>query len=80
MSFQTAKDIREIKFRSLHNPFNNTDYYNCEDVDDYLELLAQQMNTFIRTIEHYVDCPLVARAHRARQIVPAEKETENEQA
>lgn len=37
MSFQTAKDIREIKFRSLHKPFNNTDYYNCEDVDDYLD-------------------------------------------
>lgn len=71
MSFQTAKDIREITFRSLHNPFNDTDYYNCEDVDDYLELLAQQMGTFIRTIEHYVDCPLVARAHQARQIVPA---------
>lgn len=71
MSFQTAKDIRQVTFRSLHNPFNNTDYYNCEDVDDYLELLAQQMNTFIRTIEHYVDCPLVAKAHQARQIVLA---------
>lgn len=68
MSFQTAKDIREIKFRSLHNPFNNTDYYNCEDVDDYLELLAQQQNTFIRT---------VAKAHQSRQIVPAE-EADNE--
>ena len=75
MSFQTAKDIRDIKFRSLHNPFNNTDYYNCEDVDEYLELLAQQVSTFIRTIEHYVDCPLVARAHQARQIVP-EREAE----
>lgn len=71
MSFQTASDIRGVIFRSLHNPFNNTDYYNCEDVDEYLELLAQQMSTFIRTIEHYVDCPLVARAHHARQIVPA---------
>ena len=79
MSFQTAKDIREIKFRSLHNPFNNTDYYNCEDVDDYLELLAQQQHMFIRTIEHYVACPLVARAHQARQIVPTEdKETDND--
>ena len=78
MSFQTAKDIREIKFRSLHNPFNNTDYYNCEDVDEYLELLAQQMNTFIRTIEHYVACPLVAKAHRTRQIIPAAKEANNE--
>ena len=76
MSFQTAKDIREIKFRSLHNPFNNTDYYNCEDVDEYLELLAQQQHTFIRTIEHYVACPLVAKAHQARQIVPAEEAAE----
>lgn len=38
------------------------------------ELLAQQMSTFIRTIEHYVDCPLVAKAHQARQIIPAKKE------
>ena len=76
MSFQTAKDIREITFRSLHNPFNNTDYYNCEDVDEYLELLAQQQHMFIRTIEHYVDCPLVKRAHQARQIIPAEKKAE----
>ena len=75
MSFQTAKDIREIKFRSLHNPFNNTDYYNCEDVDDYLELLAQQQHMFIRAIEHYVDCPLVAKAHQAWQIIP-EREAE----
>lgn len=76
MSFQTAEDIREIKFRSLHNPFNDTDYYNCEDVDGYLELLAQQQNTFIRTIEHYIACPLVAKAHQARQIIPTEKEAE----
>lgn len=78
MSFQTANDIRSITFRSLHNPFNNTDYYNCEDVDDYLELLAQQQHMFIRTIEHYVDCPLVAKAHKARQIIPTAKETTND--
>lgn len=75
MSFQTAKDIREIKFRSLHNSFNNTDYYNCEDVDDYLELLAQQQNMFISAIEHYVDCPLVAKAYQDCQIIP-EREAE----